>query len=218
MKQPELFSQEEEGPYFFEEEAEKQGCFYIAGVDEAGRGPLAGPVVAAAVIINRKLELPSGIDDSKKLTPAKRAKLFEKLKSHPAITWATGIVDSQKIDEINILNATHLAMKKAVEGLSPQADYCLVDGLPIKGLPVEHNAIVKGDSRSASIGAASIIAKETRDQMMVEYEKEFPGYGFAKHKGYGTKIHTQALDKLGPCSIHRYSFSPVAKAVEKHAK
>ena len=218
MKQPALFSQEEEGPYFFEEEAEKQGCVYIAGVDEAGRGPLAGPVVAAAVIINRKLELPSGIDDSKKLTPVKRAKLFEELKSHPGITWATGIVHAKEIDEINILNATHLAMKKAVEGLSQKADSCLVDGLPVKGLPVDHKSIVKGDSRSASIGAASIFAKETRDLMMVKYDEKYPGYSFAKHKGYGTKVHNQALDKLGPCPIHRYSFSPVAKAAEKHAK
>ena len=207
----------EEGPYFFEEEAEKRGCFFIAGVDEAGRGPLAGPVVAAAAIINRKLQLPSGIDDSKKLTPVKRAKLFEELKSHPAITWSTGIVDAKKIDEINILNATHLAMKKAVEGLSQKADYCLVDGLPVKGLPVEHNAIVKGDGRSASIGAASIIAKETRDLMMVEYDNIYPGYGFAKHKGYGTKVHTEALEKLGPCPIHRFSFLPVAKAAKRHS-
>ncbi|MCM8529587.1 MAG: ribonuclease HII [Lentisphaeraceae bacterium] len=217
MKQPELFPGNEEGPYFFEDEAVKQGCFFIAGVDEAGRGPLAGPVVAGAVIIDRsKTPLPEGIDDSKKLTPAKRAKLFIELQSHPAITWAVGIVDAKEIDSINILNATHLAMKKAVEALELKADHCLVDGLPIKGLSVDHTAIVKGDSRSASIGAASIFAKETRDQMMIDYDQKYPGYGFAKHKGYGTKVHTEALDRIGPCPIHRFSFSPVTKAAAKH--
>ena len=218
LKQPKLFPDEEEGPFYFEDEAEKQGCFFVAGVDEAGRGPLAGPVVAGAVIINRQFQLPSGIDDSKKLTPAKRFKLFAELKEHPAISWAVGIVDAQEIDRINILNATHLAMKKAVESLAVKADFCLVDGLPIKGLLVDHKAIVKGDSRSVSIGAASIFAKETRDLMMVDYDQQYPGYGFAKHKGYGTKLHTTALDELGPCPIHRFSFSPVAKAALKHAK
>ena len=214
MKQPELFPNGEQGLFHFEEEARKQGCFFVAGVDEAGRGPLAGPVVAAAVILPHNSPLPSGIDDSKKLSSVKRARLFKEIKDSSHIRWAVGIVDSQKIDEINILQATYLAMRKAVVGLGSDVDFCLVDGLPIYGLPVEHKAIVKGDSRSYSIAAASIIAKETRDQMMVEYSEKYPQYGFEKHKGYGTKVHTEALYTHGPCPIHRFSFEPVRKAKE----
>jgi ribonuclease HII len=214
LKQPELFPFEEQGPYFFEDEALKQGCFFIAGVDEAGRGPLAGPVVAAAVVIDRTLPLPLGIDDSKKLSSIKRKKLFQELLASKAIKWSVGIVDAAKIDEINILNATHLAMKMAVEKLE-KVDHCLVDGLPVKGLSVPHTAIVKGDSRSVSVGAASIIAKETRDEMMLELDAIYPGYGFAGHKGYGTAVHLKALDILGPCVIHRQSFAPVRIAGEK---
>ena len=212
LKQPELFPQEEEGFFHFEKEARQQGCFFVAGVDEAGRGPLAGPVVAAAVILPDDAELPEGVNDSKKLTAAVRKKLLKEIKENEAIRWSVGIVDAAKIDEVNILNATHLAMKIAVEGLQPDVDYCLVDGLPVHGLPVEHRAIVKGDSRSYSIAAASIIAKETRDDMMAEYDEAYPGYGFAKHKGYGTKAHIEALKELGPCEIHRRSFAPVREA------
>lgn len=214
MKQPELFPNQEQGLFHFEEEARKQGCFFIAGVDEAGRGPLAGPVVAAAVILPHNCPLPSGIDDSKKLSSAKRARLFKEIKKNSHIRWAVGIVDSQKIDEVNILQATYLAMREAVVGLGSDVDFCLVDGLPVSGLPVEHRAIVKGDSRSYSIAAASIVAKETRDQMMVEYSEKYPEYSFEKHKGYGTKAHTEALYKYGPCPIHRFSFEPVRKAKE----
>ncbi|MCM8525167.1 MAG: ribonuclease HII [Lentisphaeraceae bacterium] len=214
MKQPELFPNEEQGLFHFEEEARKQGCFFVAGVDEAGRGPLAGPVVAAAVILPQDYPLPQGVNDSKKLSAAQRARLFTEIKENKHIRWATGIVDAQKIDEINILQATYLAMKKAVVGLGEKVDFCLVDGLPVHGLPVDHKAIVKGDSRSYSIAAASIIAKETRDEMMVEYSLKYPGYGFEKHKGYGTKAHMEALMKNGPCPIHRVSFEPVRKAKE----
>jgi len=216
LKQPELFPSEEQGLFHFEMEARKQGCFFIAGVDEAGRGPLAGPVVASAVILPEDYPIPEGINDSKKLTASMRARLFTEIKENSRIRWSIGIVDAPKIDEINILQATYLAMKEAVIGLGKDVDYCLVDGLPVHGLPVDHKAIVKGDSRSYSIAAASIVAKETRDQMMVEYSKEYPQYGFEKHKGYGTKVHIQALQEFGPCPIHRFSFDPVRKAKEAH--
>ena len=215
MKQPELFPDEAQGLLIFEEKARKQGCFFVAGVDEAGRGPLAGPVVAAALILPADIPLPEGINDSKKLTPAKRKKLFALIKENPQVRGGLGIVDAAKIDEINILNATHLAMKKAVLAIGDDVDFCLIDGLPIKGLHVEHEAIVKGDSRSLSIAAASIIAKETRDEMMCEYAKEYPQYHFEKHKGYGTKVHNAALDEFGPCPIHRRSFAPVRLAEAK---
>ena len=216
LKQPELFPNEEQGLFHFEEEARKRGCFFIAGVDEAGRGPLAGPVVAGAVILPNDFPLPSGINDSKKLTAAHRARLFKEIKANSHIRWAVGVVDAPEIDKINILQATYLAMKKAVLGLGPEVDFCLVDGLPVHGLPVDHKAIVKGDSRSYSIAAASIMAKETRDGMMHEYAKKYPEYGFEKHKGYGTKVHNEALLKHGPCPIHRFSFEPVRKAQELH--
>ena len=216
MKQPELIPNEEQGLFHFEEEARKQGCFFIAGVDEAGRGPLAGPVVAAAVILPENHSLPEGVNDSKKLSAVQRARLFTEIKNNKHIRWAFGVVDSQKIDEINILQATYLAMKKAVLGLGKDVDYCLVDGLPVQGLPVKHKAIVKGDSRSYSIAAASIIAKETRDKMMLEYSEKYPEYGFEKHKGYGTRAHNEALLKYGPCPIHRFSFEPVRKAKAIH--
>ncbi len=218
MKQPELFSLEEQGLFHFEEEARKQGCCFVAGVDEAGRGPLAGPVVAAALILPQNSPLPSGINDSKKLTAAVRKRLLYEIKENSAIRWSVGIVDAPEIDEMNILNATHLAMKKAVDGLLPDVDFCLIDGLPIKGLTIDHQSIVKGDSRSYSIAAASIIAKETRDEMMVKFSKKYPEYGFEKHKGYGTRAHLAALDTYGPTPIHRYSFSPVLKAAEKHGQ
>ena len=216
MKQPELFPSEENGLFHFELEAKKQGCFFIAGVDEAGRGPLAGPVVAAALILPDDYPLPQGVDDSKKLSAARRAKLFAEIKENSRIRWSVGIVDALKIDKINILQATYLAMREAVLALGNDVDFCLVDGLPVHGLPVDHKAIVKGDSRSYSIAAASIVAKETRDEMMVEYSAKYPEYGFEKHKGYGTKAHIKALEEYGPCPIHRFSFEPVRKAKELH--
>lgn len=216
MKQPELFPEEEQGLFHFESEARKRGCFFIAGVDEAGRGPLAGPVVASAVILPHDYPLPQGINDSKKLSAAQRKRLFSEIKENSKIRWSVGIVDAQKIDEINILQATWLAMKNAVLELGEDVDFCLVDGLPVQGLPVKHQAIVKGDSRSYSIAAASIVAKETRDSMMLEYSKKYPEYGFEKHKGYGTKNHMSSLMEFGPSPIHRFSFEPVRKAKEAH--
>ena len=208
----ELFpTPEPPGLLFYEKEMEDRGFSFIAGVDEAGRGPLAGPVVAAAVIIHDTTILPEGINDSKKLTASIRAKLKKEIEENPNFEIGIGIADNNEIDDINILNATHLAMKRAVEKLK-KCDICLIDGLPIKGLHIEHKAIVKGDSKSLSIAAASIIAKETRDEMMIKYAEQFPEYSFEKHKGYGTKAHTQALNEHGPCKIHRFSFAPVREA------
>lgn len=188
-----------------------RGFTCVAGVDEAGRGPLAGPVVAGAVVIAAKVELPDGLNDSKKLTPARREKLFHELLALPGVVSATGLATVSEIDSLNILKATHLAMARAVAALAVKADFCLVDGLPVKGLPCEHESIVKGDSKSLSIAAASILAKVTRDHMMEELDALYPGYGFAAHKGYGTKQHMEALRRLGPCPEHRRSFAPVAQ-------
>ncbi len=218
MKQPELFPLEEQGFFHFENEARKLGCFSIAGIDEAGRGPLAGPVVAAAVILPFDSIIPSGINDSKKLTAKQRIKIFDEIKSQKNILWSVGIVSAEIIDQINILQATWLAMKEALLNLNEKVDFCLVDGLPVKGLPVKHQAIVKGDSRSASIAAASIVAKETRDLLMLDFAKIYPEYAFEKHKGYGTKIHLDSLNKYGACPIHRRSFEPVRIAVNNHAQ
>jgi ribonuclease HII len=186
------------------------GLLRIAGIDEAGRGPLAGPVAAAAVILPQGFCCP-GLDDSKKLTPRKREDLHKRLTDNPQVHWALALADAEEIDRLNILRATHLAMKRAVEQLNPAPDHCLVDGLPVKGLPVPHTAVVKGDTLSLSIAAASVIAKVGRDRIMREIDREFPGFGFANHQGYGTKEHLEALRALGPCRHHRRSFQPVAQ-------
>jgi len=182
----------------------------VAGVDEAGRGPLAGPVVAAAVWLPEGFEA-AGINDSKKMTAARREREFERLTGDPAVLWAAGVADAGEIDRINILKATHLAMRRAVEGLGREPELCLVDGLPVPGFPWPHEAVVKGDSKSLAIAAASIVAKVTRDRMMAELALEFPEYGFERHKGYGTKAHLEALRRHGPCPVHRRSFQPVAQ-------
>ncbi len=187
-----------------------RGLHRIAGVDEAGRGPLAGPVAAAAVILPPGFTL-HGLDDSKKLSAAKREALFEKITSDPSIRWAVALAESDEIEHLNILRATHLAMRRAVEKLPETPDHCLIDGLPVKNFPFPHDAIVKGDSKSLSIAAASIIAKVTRDRIMKELDREFPQFGFAKHQGYGTKEHLEALRIHGPCRHHRRSFQPVAQ-------
>lgn len=190
--------------------------WHIAGVDEAGRGPLVGPVVAAAVSMPLALanELIvgdlSGLNDSKQLSENKRELFFHSLTHNDGIDFGVGIVSAAEIDKINILNATHLAMRRAVLSLKTAVDFVLVDGLPVKGLPCESEAIVKGDAKSFFIAAASVIAKVTRDHSLVELDKEFPEYGFAKHKGYGTAEHLEALRKYGPCREHRRSFKPVA--------
>ena len=193
-----------------EQSLHARGIRCVAGIDESGRGPLAGPVAAAAVILPKNFACP-GINDSKKLSAANRRKLFDLLTSHPDIVWSVATADHKEIDSINILQATHLAMRRAVEGLGQRPDHSLIDGLPIRNFPYPHDGIVKGDSISLSISAASIIAKVTRDDLMMEIDREFPQYGFAKHQGYGTKAHLEALRIHGPCRHHRRSFQPVAQ-------
>ena len=187
-----------------EDECRSEGYTVICGVDEAGRGPLAGPVCAAAVILPDHLELP-GLNDSKKLSDKKRRELFPLIKEQ-AIAYGIGLASEKEIDEINILQATYLAMERALAQLGGKADLALIDGNRAKdfGLPVR--TVVKGDSLSASIAAASILAKVTRDDLMEAYAEEFPGYGFEIHKGYGTKAHYAALTEKGPCAIHRMTF------------
>ena len=188
----------------------------LAGVDEAGRGCLAGPVVAAAVQIAEAdlaplLEGPlARANDSKQLTPARRDALFETLTHEPRVRWAVGQASVGEIDSLNILRATHLAMRRALEGLPEPPGHALVDGLPVKGLPIPHTALVKGDAHSLLIACASILAKVTRDRLCAGLDARFPGYGFAAHKGYGTAAHLAALRRLGPCPCHRRSFAPVA--------
>lgn len=188
----------------YERELYSKGYEYICGIDEAGRGPLCGPVVAAAVILKKDDHI-EGVNDSKKLTEKKREVLFEEIKER-AVAYSVGIVDEQTIDEINILEATRLAMKKAVEGLQVKAEYALVDAEKKVPIDIPYTPIVKGDSLSESIAAASIIAKVTRDHMIMELDKEYPEYNFAKNKGYGTKEHMEAIKTHGLCKIHRRSF------------
>ena len=187
-----------------EESCYEEGFGVICGVDEAGRGPLAGPVCAAAVILPKGLEIP-GLTDSKKLTDKKRRELMPVIKEQ-AIAYGIGFASEKEIDEINILQATYLAMERALSQLEGKADLALIDGNRAKdfGLPVK--TIVKGDSLSANIAAASVLAKVTRDDIMVEMAEKYPQYGFEIHKGYGTKAHYAALTEHGPCEIHRMSF------------
>ena len=196
--------------FVHEKLSHSRGYRSVAGVDEAGRGPLAGPVVAAAVILPFSYSC-SYLDDSKKLTKRRREQIHAELTTDPRVHWAVGIVEADVIDEINILRATHQAMAVALELLPVQADFAWVDGLPVKGLCVPHEALVKGDSRSLSIAAASVIAKVTRDRIMGKISEEHPEYGFAQHQGYGTRKHLEALRKYGPCRYHRRSFQPVSQ-------
>lgn len=199
----------------YEKEAWASGFLRLAGIDEAGRGPLAGPVVAAAVMfepeyIQAELEPTFGrLTDSKAMTEKARDEYFDILQSCGSAAIGVGIVEPAEIDRINILKATHKAMGIAVSEV--EAGFALVDGLPVKGFPCGHKAIVKGDALSVSISAASIIAKVTRDRLMVELDAEYPEYGFAGHKGYGTKQHLEALKKHGATPAHRKSFRPVAE-------
>ena len=189
--------------YTFEKEARAEGYRSICGVDEAGRGPLAGNVVAAAVIMPEGLEI-EGLNDSKKLSEKKREALFEIIKEKTvySIAWAT----PAEIDELNILNATMLAMRRAVEGLPVKADFALIDGNCSRGFSIPTKTVVSGDARSVSIAAASILAKVTRDRQCAEMDREYPEYGFAGHKGYPTKAHKAKVIALGPCPEHRRSF------------
>jgi ribonuclease HII len=192
----------------FEDQARSEGFGFIAGVDEVGRGCLAGPVVAAACILDREKPLPDGLDDSKKLTAAQRETIGAELRES-ALAFAIGAVEADEIDEINILEATKKAMFLAIQALTPAADYLLIDALQIKLVRLPQKALIKGDSISVSIAAASIIAKTYRDELMRDYESQFPQYGFAGHKGYGAASHLEALRIHGPCSIHRRSFRGV---------
>ena len=188
----------------FEKEEQANGRFFIAGVDEVGRGPLAGPVCVAAVIMPLD-DIIEGVDDSKKLSEKKRDLLFEQIKEK-AICYSIQMIDEQTIDKINILEATKLAMKNAINEMSVKPDVVLVDAINKLDVDVDIRGIVKGDLLSYSIGCASILAKVTRDRLMCELSKEYPEYGFEKHKGYGTKQHINALKEYGPCVYHRLSF------------
>ena len=193
--------------YEFEKAALKGGAFFVAGVDEVGRGPLCGPVTAAAVILDPD-RIPEGLDDSKKITAKKRDRLFDAILSSATCSIAHASV--AEIDALNILRASHLAMERAIAGLSLEADFALIDGNIIpKGLTIPAQAIVKGDGRCLSIAAASIIAKVERDRLMQALSQEFPGYGWEKNAGYGTKQHLEALSVLGVTPHHRRSFKPI---------
>ncbi|HPD00783.1 MAG TPA: ribonuclease HII [Acetivibrio sp.] len=189
----------------YEDEAYQRGYEIIAGIDEAGRGPLAGPVVAAAGIL-RKGAFIEGLNDSKKLTPQKRDELYDVIMKN-ALGIGVGVVDEKVIDEINILNATKEAMKKAVKELVLTPDILLIDSVELKDVKIPQVSIIKGDAKSVSIAAASIIAKVTRDRFIEKMDSKYPEYGFAKHKGYGTKEHIEAIKKYGICPIHRMSFT-----------
>lgn len=191
-----------------EKRLRKEGFLYVAGVDEAGRGPLAGPVVAAACI------LPEGalfekLNDSKQLSAEERAALFEQITQCPGIVFGIGISDVKTIDQINILQATFLAMRNAVQALRQRPDYLLIDGNQLPRFDIRAEALVEGDAKSVSIAAASIIAKVTRDRMMEALDEKYPRYGFKKHKGYATEQHMTAIREHGPCPIHRKTFEPI---------
>jgi len=197
-----------------EREAWEAGRRCVAGIDEAGRGPLAGPVVAACVVLPLGRR-PEGLNDSKQLTARQRETLFEAILGL-ARGCGLGVVSAPEIDRLNILRATHLAMRQALDALPAgmRPDLVLIDGLPVRPFPLDQVALVKGDSRSASIAAASILAKVTRDRLMCEYDILYPMYGFAAHKGYGSAAHLRALAEYGPCpQLHRRSFRPVAEAL-----
>ena len=191
----------------FEHDARKTGFKFIAGIDEAGRGPLAGPVISAAVILPFDFPDP-GINDSKKLSPKKREQFFSVIMKH-AVCVSTGRADHDEIDRINILAASLKSMERAINGLSIVPDYLLIDGKFTINSKIAQKAVIKGDSKSISIAAASIIAKVTRDAIMLNFHRDFPEYGFDRHKGYPTKIHRKALAEFGPCPLHRKSFKGV---------
>ena len=192
----------------FEEAAWESGFRFVAGVDEVGRGCLAGPVVAGACILDPSKPLPEGLNDSKQVTAAERERIADELKT-VCTAYSIGSVEAADIDRINILEATKVAMRLAIAGLSPTADFLLIDALDLKGVNAPHKAIIKGDSLSASIAAASILAKTFRDELMRSYDAEYPKYGFIEHVGYATKAHLEALKTHGPCPLHRTSFRGV---------
>ncbi|MBI5476513.1 MAG: ribonuclease HII [Ignavibacteriales bacterium] len=199
----------------YEMEYWNNGKRFIAGVDEAGRGPLAGPVVAAAAIFPSDIKI-DGVNDSKQLSAQERERLFDVINAM-AISIGVGIVDHTIIDEVNILNATFRSMHEAIGKLTNQPDHLLIDGPRFSGANIPFTTIIDGDAKCFSIAAASIVAKVTRDRLMVEYDKQYPQYGFAKHKGYGTKAHLDAIRKYGQCEIHRRSFKMPIKLAEENA-
>lgn len=200
--------------FSYEEACQASGANRVAGIDEAGRGPLAGPVSVAAVV------LPAGfghsyLDDSKKLTEKRREELYDELVGSAGVDWVHAFADVEEIETLNILKATHAAMGRVALALDPLPDVCLIDGLPVPGFPLPFESIVKGDGKSLSIAAASIIAKVARDRAMREYAVLYPEYGFERHKGYGTKQHMAALQEHGPCPIHRKTFAPIAELLHQ---
>ena len=190
--------------YSIEQELKAQGFTCICGVDEAGRGPLCGPVFAAACILPDGLYI-EGLNDSKKLTEKKREKLFDIIKKE-AVAYSIASADVEEINEMNILEADLLAMRRAIDGLGVKADFAIIDGNIARDFPIPARAVVKGDSKSMSIAAASVLAKVARDRLCLELDRKYPQYGIAKHKGYGTKEHTELLKQYGPSPIHRLSF------------
>jgi ribonuclease HII len=198
----------------FERALWKRGLRRVAGIDEAGRGALAGPVVAAAAILPSK-RLFKGLNDSKKVSPAERERLYEELIGHPQVFWAVGEASAQEIDQLNILRATHLAMRRALlhlqEKINDVVEHALIDGLPVHPFPVPQTSVVAGDAACLSIAAASIVAKVTRDRIMQACEQTYPAHAFSKHKGYGTTEHLDSIRRHGPCAIHRMSFEPVSQ-------
>ena len=210
-----LFSEPEitECGLIFEDLARTDGFIFVAGVDEVGRGCIAGPVIAGACILDPDKPLPEGLNDSKQVTAKRRYEIAAELKEI-CVAYAIGSVSAEEIDRINILEATKLAMRLAIGNLAPAADFLLIDALNLKGVTIPQKSIIKGDCISASIAAASILAKTYRDDLMHSFEAEYPEYGFAEHVGYGTKRHLEALREYGPCQIHRQTFRGVAKKID----
>ncbi len=191
----------------------KSGIEIVAGIDEAGRGPLAGPVVAACVILPQKFRHKT-LTDSKQLNEPQREEIYAELTANQLVCWTSSAVEHDEIERINILRATHDAMRRAVRALATAPHHVLIDGLPVRPFPYPHTAIVDGDAKSLSIAAASVIAKVTRDRIMRELDALYPDYAFAQHKGYATELHQERLRKHGPCPIHRRSFYPVAEQLQ----
>jgi ribonuclease HII len=199
-------------PLFFERSARAAGYCRIAGLDEAGRGPLAGPVAAAAVVLPEGL-LITGLTDSKQVPEPERERLFDVIRAQ-AVCYGIGLADERTIDEVNILQATIIAMERALEQLSPRPDYLLIDALALKRVLLPQKPLIKGDCRSHSIAAASILAKVTRDRLMLALHEQYPQYNFQKHKGYGTSEHMALIREHGPCAAHRRTFNPVAQMLK----
>ncbi len=198
--------------YKFEEELRKNNVKYIAGVDEAGRGPLAGDLVVSAVILPIDFKI-DGLYDSKSISDKKRREAFELIKKH-ALAYSIINITPEEVDEYNIYKATQIGMKRAVDSLSVKPEHVLIDAMPLPELTIDSTSIIKGDTLSASIAAASILAKVTRDDQIIEMSKKYPNYHFDKHKGYGTKLHLEMLEKYGPCDIHRKSYKPVKQYLD----